>query len=82
MGCFQIPRVFKPGEVHRSSSTMRPSNCLGRLTALSLLHDFMTYIFISYIIVDVYLVSSTYIRDLRAMINGCWASTGVITPCN
>ncbi|MBI5587036.1 MAG: cytochrome b/b6 domain-containing protein [Deltaproteobacteria bacterium] len=50
--------------------TMGITSYFGGLMAVRVLHDFMTYIFISFIIIHIYLVLSSDIRNLWAMING------------
>jgi Ni/Fe-hydrogenase 1 B-type cytochrome subunit len=51
-------------------SFMGITNALGGLMAMRMLHDFMTYVFISFIIVHVYLVLVGDIRGLWAMFHG------------
>jgi Ni/Fe-hydrogenase 1 B-type cytochrome subunit len=63
-------QIITGAMLYWSSETMRAADYLGGLMAIKVLHDFMTYLFISYIIVHVYLVLSSDIRDLWAMING------------
>jgi Ni/Fe-hydrogenase 1 B-type cytochrome subunit len=46
------------------------SNMLGGVMALRILHDFMTYIFITYLLFHVYLVLTEDIRSLWAMFHG------------
>lgn len=50
--------------------TMGASDALGGLMAVRILHDFMTYIFISFIIAHVYLVLVEDVRGLWAMFHG------------
>lgn len=52
------------------ASFMGVTNALGGLMAIRLLHDFMTYLFISFIIAHVYLVLVEDVRGLWAMIHG------------
>jgi Ni/Fe-hydrogenase 1 B-type cytochrome subunit len=50
--------------------SMGITNALGGLMAMRMLHDFMTYVFISFIIVHVYLVLAGDIRALWGMFHG------------
>lgn len=49
---------------------MGAADLLGGLMAVRILHDFMTYVFISFIIAHVYLVLVEDIRGLWAMVHG------------
>lgn len=52
------------------ASAMGITNYFGGLMAVRILHDFMTYLFISFTIVHLYLILSEDIRSLWAMIQG------------
>lgn len=65
-----LVQIVTGAMLYWSSRTMWAADYLGGLMAIRVLHDFMTYLFISYIIVHVYLVLSSDIRDFWAMING------------
>ena len=65
-----LVQVVTGAGMYWPTRTMGLASYVGGLMALRVLHDFMTYIFISYTIVHVYLVFSSDIRDFWAMING------------
>lgn len=57
-------------QLYWPAATMGVTDYFGGLMAVRILHDFMTYIFISFMVVHVYLVFSSDIRNLWAMIIG------------